>query len=405
MPVHLGAVGVAAAHVGHGLAVKALAEDLQDLPLHLLVPLVHDPGLDVHHQLGPADSLLGVHPLHLGGGGPLLRGVGEHAGPEHPLVPQELAQLLELRLPLAGQAGDEAGAEDQAGDALPELVQQLLEVRLVPPAVHPPEDAVVAVLEGDVQVFDDLLLPGDDVDEMVVDHLRVEVVEADPAEGELHQLLQQVRQVGPAVPVGAVAGDVLGDDDELLDAPLRQGPGLLHHVLHGAAAVPAPELGDDAEGAPVVAALGDAEVGVPGRGGEDPAELVHRGVDVPEAAGPLPGHDGLHRLHDVPVAAGAQHAVHLGQLLRDLLPVALRHAPGDQDLFQLPLLLQRRHAEDVLDGLLVGAGEKAAGVDHRHVGTLRRFGQGVARLAAQGHHLLAVDHVFLAAQGDEMDVI
>ena len=211
--------------------------------------------------------------------------------------------------------------------------------------------------------------------------------------------------MGPAVPVGAVAGDVLGDDDELLDAPLRQDPGLLHHVLHGAAAVPAPELGDDAEGTPVVAALGDAEVGVPGRGGEDPAELVHRGVDVPEAAGPLPGHDGLHRLHDVPVAAGAQNAVHLGQLLRDLLPVALRHAPGDQDLFQLPLLLQRRHAEDVLDGLLVGAGEKAAGVDHRHVGPLRCIGQGVARLAAQGHHLLAVDHVFLAAQGDEMDVI
>ena len=187
--------------------------------------------------------------------------------------------------------------------------------------------------------------------------------------------------------------------------PVRQGLRLRQDLLQGTAAVAAPELGDDAEGAPVVAALGNPQVGVPGGRSGHPVKLIHRGVDVPEAAGPLPGHGRLNGGDDVLVATGAQNAVHLGQLPGDLLPVALRHAAGDQDLLELSRLLQLRHAENVLDGLLAGAGEKAAGVDHRHVGPLRRIGENIAGIPAQGHHLLAVDHVLGAAQGNEMDRI
>ena len=199
------------------------------------------------------------------------------------------------------------------------------------------------MLEGDVQILENLFLPGNDLDQLVRHRLRVEVVEADPVEVQPAQLLQKVRQVEPAVPVRAVAGDVLGDDDELLHPPLRQLPCLGQHVLHGPAAVPSPELGDDAEGAPVVTPLGNAQVGIVGGGGEHPAELVHRGVDVVKAPGVVPGHHVLHRGDDVLVAAGSQDAVHLGQLCGNVLAVALGHAAADQDPFQLSLFFQLAH--------------------------------------------------------------
>ena len=108
---------------------------------------------------------------------------------------------------------------------------------------------------------DDLGLPGDDVDEVLVDLIGVEVVEPDPVEGQPAQLRQELPQPPAAVEVGAVAGDVLGDDDELPDPPLRQAPGLLQQGLEGPAAVAAPEGGDDTVGAAVVTALRDLEVG------------------------------------------------------------------------------------------------------------------------------------------------
>jgi len=49
-------------------------------------------------------------------------------------------------------------------------------------AVHAAENVVVDVLDGDVEILDDLVLVCDEVDEFVVDDLGVEVVQADPAD-------------------------------------------------------------------------------------------------------------------------------------------------------------------------------------------------------------------------------
>ena len=64
----------------------------------------------------------------------------------------------------------------------------------------------------------------------------------------------------------------------------------------------------------VVAALGDAEVGIPGRRGQNALAALVGGVDVADVAGPQAL---LHDLGDgsrnVVVAAGTQDAVHLRQ--------------------------------------------------------------------------------------------
>ena len=215
------------------------------------------------------------------------------------------------------------------------------------------------------------------------------------------QLLQQVRQMVLPVPVRAVAGDILGDNNQLLHPPRRQVPGLIQHLFHGAAAVAAPEPGYDAEGAPVVAALSNAQVGVVGGRGQYAAALIYRPVYISEPAGPLPGHHRLYGGGDLLIAAGAQKAVRLGQLLLDLLLIPLGHTARDQDFFQPARLLQLRHMQDDADGLLAGGGKETAGVDDCHVRPGGVLLEDVPGGPAQLHHLFTVDHVFGAAQGNE----
>ena len=249
--------------------------------------------------------------------------------------------------------------------------------------------------------MDDLLLVGDHVNEFVGDDLRVQVVEPNPVEVQFAQLLQKSRQGGAVLQVQAVPGDVLGDDDQFLGSPGLQLPGLPQKGVHGAAAVPAPQLGDDAEGTAVAAPLGDLQIGGIGRGGHHPLPVVIGPVDALEVLRVLPGHELLHRRHHVGVAAGAQHAVHLGQLFPDVVRVALGEAARHQQLFQLALVLQLGELQNVLDGLAFGGLNKAAGVQHRHVGPLRVAGDGVAGVPAQGHHLLGVHQVLGTAERDK----
>ena len=139
--------------------------------------------------LGAAGRLVGVDALHLRRARPLLGGIGKHARAQQLLLAQEIAQLVELLLALAGQARDDGRAQHEAGDALAELIEQGAEVFLVAAAVHLLEDLIVAVLERNVKVFQNFVLAGDHVDQAVVDPLGIEVVQADPMEIELAKLL------------------------------------------------------------------------------------------------------------------------------------------------------------------------------------------------------------------------
>ena len=263
------------------------------------------------------------------------------------------------------------------------------------------------MLDGDVQVLDDLGLLGDGVDQVLGDLVRVQVVEPDPVEVQLAQLPQERRQLVLPAQVRTVPGDVLGDHQQLLHPGVRQLLRLLQQSHHGAAAVLAPEGGDHAVGAVVVASLGDAEVGIPGGRGQDPLPILGGGVDVAQVAGPQARgtHHLVNGITDVAVAAGAQDAVHLRQFVQHVLLVPLGHAAGDQDLFHLAGALQLRHLQDVVDGLLAGGLQEAAGVHHHHIGTLRLGLDGVAGGLDGRHHLLAVHLVLGAAQGDKGNVV
>ena len=262
------------------------------------------------------------------------------------------------------------------------------------------------MLNGNVHVFDDLRLRRDHVDELVGHFVRVEVVDAYPVElFDPAQLPQQLRQLSLSVKVNAVAAGILGDDDKLLYAVLGKHPRLIEAVLQAAAAVSAPQGGDDAVGAAVVAALRDLQIGIVRRGSQHTAGLRQDGIDVAETADSLICKQSLHRRDDVVIAARSQDAVHLGHFPQNFLLIALRKAAGDQDLTDDPLLLQRAHGQDIINGLALSRVDKAAGVDDNHIRALDAAQQLITGLLKQIHHLLRVDLVFCTAQGDHPDTL
>ena len=190
--------------------------------------------------------------------------------------------------------------------------------------VHAAENVVVDVLDGDVEILDDLVLIRDEVDELVVHDLGVEVVQADPADAlDLHKLPQQQRKTRPAVEIRAPARDVLRDDDQLLDTERRELLCLLHDRVERTAAVAAADGGDGAEGAPVVAPLGDAQIR-PARSGRDhAADLLNGAALVAEIQRPAVVHHVLDGLTDLAEAARAEHAVHLRKALENVVFVPL----------------------------------------------------------------------------------
>ena len=226
-------------------------------------------------------------------------------------------------------------------------------------------------------------------------------MQADPVEVEFAQLAQERGELVLTIEVGAVARDVLRDDDQLLHPGVCQLARLGEDILHAAAAVLAAQVGDDAESAAVVAALGDAEVGIVAGRGEHAVKLLDGTVDVGEAARALPGHQLAQGGDDVAVAAGSHHAVDLRELVDDLLLIALGETSRDEDLAEPAVRLELRHRQNGVDGLGLRAVNEAAGVDDHGVGALGLLLQLDPRLAAQGHHLLGVDQILGAAKGNE----
>ena len=151
----------------------------------------------------------------------------------------------------------------------------------------------------------------------------------------------------------------------------------------------AADLGDDAEGAAVVAAFGNLQIGVVARGepqaafGHQVHELVGHGRQV--------------------VVNGADHAFILmragdgedaGMGLPDQVLLDAE-ATGNDDA---TVLVER--LADGLEALLLGAVEKAAGIDQHHIGAFVVAAERIA-LRAQGRHdALAVDKRLGAAEAD-----
>ena len=79
------------------------------------------------------------------------------------------------------------------------------------------------MLDGNIQIFDDLRLVCQHVNQLFGHLVRIEIMHTHPDKAvDGAELLQQLRQLPLAVQIDAVAARVLRNDDQLLDAAVRQ---------------------------------------------------------------------------------------------------------------------------------------------------------------------------------------
>ena len=192
--------------------------------------------------------------------------------------------------------------------------------------------------------------------------------------------------------VDAIGRGVLADDQQLLGARGDQLLGLAQDRVGAAADEVAAQVRDDAEGAAVVAALGDLQIAVVARRQLEPG-LGHQ-VDerVRDRRRGL-----VDRGDDFLILLRAGDREHVREAGADDVGF-LAHAAGDDDA----AVLGDRFA-DRLEALFLGAVEEAAGVDQHHVGA-GIIGRHVVAVGAQlGHDPLAVDQGLGTAERDQPD--
>ena len=199
-------------------------------------------------------------------------------------------------------------------------------------------------------------------------------------------------RMGVVLAVDAVGAGVLADNQQLLHAGGDQLLGLAQHGVRGARHEAAAHVGDDAEAALVVTALGNLEVAVVARGEMDRAgrQQVDEGVRA-RRHGVVDGVE--HRL--VLVRAGDREDV--GVRLADIALVGAETAGDDHP----PILGQG--LADCFKALGLGAVEKAAGIDDDRVrpGVV---GRDHVTLGAQPRQdALAVHQRLGAAEADHAD--
>ena len=263
-----------------GLFAEALDEQIKLAPDPLLLALGGDRLLEFHEAFAARlDSAPGEFAVQGKSRGAFFIGVGEGPEPVDPGLGDEGFELCEVVVSLAGEAYDEGGAEDEIGDDAAGLFDHFEEDFCAAAALHALEDGWGCVLERHVEVAGDVGVAGDGFEQSGGDLVGVRVEEAEPLEvGDAGERVEQVGEAVPETEVFAVAGGVLADEGDLADALVDEVFRLGDHRGHAAGAEFSAELGNDAEAAGMVAALGDLDVCARPRRSEDARGLV--GVEV-----------------------------------------------------------------------------------------------------------------------------
>ena len=90
----------------------------------------------------------------------------------------------------------------------------------------------------------------------------------------------QLGKAALTVKICAVAGDILRNDDELLNAVLGKLTSFFNNILNFSRTVSAPYVRNCAEGAEIVAALGNAQIRPAWSGANDPRCFLNGGIFV-----------------------------------------------------------------------------------------------------------------------------
>ena len=323
-----------------------------------------------------------------------------------------------------------------SGHGPPDLFQQRAEALAVAEPPHGPQHAAAGVLEGQVEVGNHSRGRRHDLDQPRPQFGGLQVTHPHPLDPRHRRQLGEHGLEQPQVAqVLAVGGGVLADQEELPHALARQPARLGHQVLRRPGDERAAERGDRAEAAPAVAARcdlqrrhhavtepaaqhprsrgrGDTRRKIGDGGAPVPRDVPARGVrpagrrdreQPPAVAGlvrgpPLAGQHRIEPAGDVAVVVEAED-LRLGQRLGEVGAVAFRQAARGHDL-----RAARSGAEQLVDRLLLGRLDEAAGVDQDHVGFAAPGGVGAgvehgpARGLEAGGELLRVDLIARAAQ-------
>ncbi len=238
------------------------------------------------------------------------------------------------------------------------------------------------MLDGDVDVGQHLGRVADGSDELVGHSLGLQVEHAQPRTVGAHdhrEAHEQARERVALTQVPAPDARVLADEHELAHALLGKRTDLARDLGERARGVAAADVGDGAEGAEAVAAVGDLDVGARPLDGAQRLRKRARARALGGGHNRLVAKDFVHDAHDAVLGVGAHEGRDLGELVGELVAVARGHATAHNDGQAAHALLgSLGKLERALDALGGGAGKEGAGVDDDGVGLVDLGGLGVA---------------------------
>ena len=274
---------------------------------------------DVLQTLGALElDIVRYLPVHTGGPGALLGGIGEDGRVIEALFREELAELVRLLVGLAGKSGHAGRAQYHAGNLAPQAGEELGELLARPGPAHALEHATVAVLNGYVDIGQNLGRVAYGRDELVSHALRLQVEHTHPTPHGSHDGCHLTKKGCERLRLPEIAAPdagVLTDQYYLTYAALDQRLYFRDNILCRARAIAAADVGNGAEGAIPVAALGNLHEGAcPIDGPQDlPGRSLPCIVRKPQ--------DLVDDRHDRIFLVSPNESSHLGQLTREVVAV------------------------------------------------------------------------------------
>ena len=256
------------------------------------------------------------------------------------------------------------------------------------------------MLQRQIDILHNLLFLRHRLQKLVRQSVRVTIEHAQPLKAvnfaqAAHQLCKGIF----AVQVNAVASRILRNKDELLRAVFNETARFFLNALHRAAAVAAADHRNRAVSTFVVAALCNLDVRKIARG-RKLALAAQRHFALFGKTLRKIIHCTFNARRNVRVRADAEHTVHLGQLFVNFLAVALRKTSRHHNLLDAALFFQRRKLQNFIDGFLLRAVDKAAGIYDCNVCKRSVIAQLKARVFQARHQHFAVHLVFGTAKAD-----
>ncbi len=218
----------------------------------------------------------------------------------------------------------------------------------------------------------------------------------------MRQFCKQLRQSVAQTKVFAVRSSVLPDQRNFPGAGSGQILRLAHHRLKTPAAEFAAKLRNNAEGAGMIAALSDFDVGgVPRRG-----HNARRQIVIKKSGRLRRQHTqiALDSFDDALDFTGSHHRIHFRHLLENLLAKAFHQAAGNNQFLRRAEFLVLRHLQNGVHRFLLRRLNKAARVYHQHFRLIRARRQLIPFARKNAHHHLAIHEVLRASQADKSDL-